>query len=207
MYNVDKADRLLKRKLEKDPNYTKKLLEKIKQDNPDEFARATFESEYGAHIGDRDMYDEAMRDLKWINRKGSGAKWDADDLIQRSNINFEEEAYSPYDYAAAVNSLYADYGTISEDPKYYMEMAKNYLKNDSYYPERGDERAYYDAQRRSRRNRYDYNNRYDRYGSYGNYGNYNNYNTYGYNNAYDYENRYNERNTYKDRDNDRKYRE
>ena len=30
MYNLDKADRLLKRKLEKDPNYTKKLLEKIK---------------------------------------------------------------------------------------------------------------------------------------------------------------------------------
>ena len=39
MYNVDKADRLLKRKLEKDPSYTKKLIEKIKEQNPEEFAK------------------------------------------------------------------------------------------------------------------------------------------------------------------------
>ena len=79
------------------------------------------------------------------------------------------------------------------------QMAKDDLHNDSF-PERGEERAYYDAMRRSNRyyNRYDepvryeYNNRY-------NYGN-----TYGYSNR-----RYNER-SYDgraDRDNDGRYNE
>ena len=199
MYNLDKADRLLKRKLEKDPNYTKKLLEKIKEQNPSEFARTMMEDTYGHHIGDEDMYNEAIRHLKWTNRKGSGAKWDKDDLIQRANVDFNEEGYTPYDYAYTVNAHYADYGNISEDPKYYMQMAKDYLRNDSY-PERGGERAYYDAQMRSRR--YDYNNRYDnRYDSYNNYGYYDTYN-----NRYDYENRkrYDRR---ADRDNDGRYNE
>jgi hypothetical protein len=200
MYNVDKADRLLKRKLEKDPNYTKKLLEKIKERNPEEFAQTMMEDTYGRHIGDEDMYNEAMRNIHWTNRKGSGAKWDKDDLIQRSGIDFNMEGYTPYDYAYTVNAMYADYGNISEDPKYYMQMARDYLRNDSY-PEQGNERAYYDAQRRSRR--YNYGNRYDRYGEYGTYDNYN---------AYDYENRkrydrYNERNSYRDRDRDNKYNE
>ena len=202
MYNVDKADRLLKRKLEKDPNFTKKLLEKIKEENPEEFARSMMEEAYGRHIGDEEMYNEAVRNLKWTNRKGSGAKWDKDDLIQRSGLDFNEEGFTPYDYSYTVNALYADYGNISDDPKYFMQMGKDYLRNDSY-PEKGGERAYYDAQRRSRRNR-SY-NRYDGYG-YNNYGNYNNYNAYGYSNAYDYENRrkYDRR---ADRDNDGRYNE
>lgn len=200
MYNVDKADRLLKRKLEKDPNFTKKLIEKIKEENPEEFARSMMEEAYGRHIGDEDMYNEAMRNLRWTNRKGSGAKWDKDDLIQRAGVDFNEEGYTPYDYAYTVNAMYADYGNISDDPKYYMQMARDYLRNDSY-PERGNERAYYDAQRRSKR--YNYNNRYDRYGSYGNY----DYNSrYDYDNRYDYENRrrYDRR---ADRDNDGRYNE
>ena len=201
MYNLDKADRLLKRKLEKDPNFTKKLLEKIKEENPEEFARNMMEEAYGRHIGDEEMYNEAVRNLHWVNRKGNGAKWDKDDLIQRSNIDFNEEGYTPYDYAYAVNSHYADYGTFSEDPKYYMDMARNYLRNDDF-PEKGGERAYYDAQMRSRRNRYNYGNRYNGY----NYGAYNNYGAYDYRNTYDYENRrsYDRR---ADRDNDGRYNE
>ena len=201
MYNVDKADRLLKRKLEKDPNFTKKLLEKIKEENPEEFARSMMEEAYGRHIGDTEMYEEAVRNLKWANRKGSGAKWDKDDLIQRSGIDFNEEGYTPYDYAYMVNAHYADYGNISDDPKYYMQMTKDYLRNDNF-TEKGNERAYFDAQRRSRRNNYNYRNRYENYG----YVNYNNYNAYNYNNAYDYENRkrYDRR---ADRDNDGRYNE
>ena len=182
MYNLDKADRLLKRKLEKDPNYTKKLLEKIKEEHPEQFAKTMMEDIYGHHIGDEEMYNDAVRNLHWTNRKGSGEKWDKDDLIRRANVDFNEEGYTPYDYAYMVNALYADYGDISEKPEYYMQMTKEHLRNDSF-PMRGDERAYYDAQMRSRR--YNYNNRYDGYNSYGNY---NNYNTYGYSN-YDYENR------------------
>ena len=197
MYNVDKADRLLKRKLEKDPNFTKKLLEKIKEENPEEFARNMMEEAYGRHIGDPEMYEDAVRNLKWVNRKGNGAKWDKDDLIQRSNINFDEEDFTPYDYAYMVNARYADYGNISEDPKYYMQMTKDDLHNDNF-PEKGGERAYYDAQRRSRRNR-QY-NRHDRYNEY-DYSN-----RYNYDNRYDYESRrrYDRR---ADRDNDGRYNE
>ena len=202
MYNVDKADRLLKRKLEKDPNFTKKLLEKIKEENPEEFARNMMEEAYGKHIGDEDMYQDAIRNLKWTSRQGSGAKWDKDDLIQRSGIDFNMEGYTPYDYAYMVNAHYADYGSISDDPKYYMQMARDYLRNDNY-PQKGGERAYYDAQMRSRR--YNYNNRYDGYGY--NYNNrYDSYNNYDYRNAYDYESRrkYDRR---ADRDNDGRYNE
>jgi len=64
-------------------------------------------------------------------------------------------------------------------------MGREYLRNDSY-PERGEERAYYDAKRRSRR--------------------YNTRNEYG-DDDYSFENnrRYRERNTYRDRDNDGRY--
>lgn len=189
MYNLDKADRLYKRKLEKDPNYTKKLLEKIKEENPNEFARATIEDAYKKHIGDEDMYNDAVRHLKWVNGKGTGEKWDKDDLLRRANVDFNSEKFTPYDWLYTVQSLYSDYSNISEDPKYFMSMAYDYLKNDSF-PERGDERAYYDAQRRAIRNnsynRYDgygYSNHYDPYSPYDNYG------AYGYRNAYDYENR------------------
>lgn len=201
MYNVDKADRLLKRKLEKDPNYTKKLLEKIKQDNPEEFARATIEDAYGRHLGDSEMYEDAVRNLRWTNGKGTGAKWDKDDLIRRSGIDFNEEAYTPWDFAYLTNARFADYSDISEDPKYFMAMARDDLRNNQFV-EPAHERAYYDAQSRTRRNRYNYDNRYDRYGEYG----YNNYGAYGYNNAYDYENRkrYDRR---ADRDNDGRYNE
>ena len=196
MYNVDKADRLLKKKLEKDPNFTKKLLEKIKEENPEEFARNMMEEAYGKHIGDTEMYEDAVRNLKWTNRKGSGAKWDKDDLIQRSAIDFNEESFTPHDYAYAVNALYADYGNISDDPKYYMTMARDYLRNDSF-PEKGGERAYHDAQMRSRRNRYRYNTRYEVEDA---------YKPYGYRDAYDIESRrrYDRR---ADRDRDGRYNE
>ena len=75
-----------------------------------------------------------------------------------------------------------------------MQMAKDYLRNDSF-PERGEERAYYDAMRRSRKT-------YNRYDDYPMRSEYNN-------RSYDYENRrrYNERGTYRDRDNDGRYNE
>lgn len=200
MYNVDKADRLLKRKLEKDPNYTKKLIEKIKEHNPEEFAKTMLEDVYGRHIGDEEMYNDAVRNLHWMNKKGTGAKWDKDDLIQRSGIDFNDEGFTPYDYAYMVNAHYADYGNISDDPKYYMQMTKDYLRNNSF-PERANERAYHDAQMRARR--YNYNNRQDRYA-------YND--VYDYNDPYIYENRYDyeSRKRYDrraDRDNDGRYNE
>lgn len=141
------------------------------------------------HIQDEQMYRDAVRNLRWNNGKGQGERWKKEDLLNRSNINFNEEYFTPYDYAYTVNAMYADYGKISEKPDYYEQMGKDYLHNDSF-PERGEERAYYDAARRSRR----YYNRYD---------------DYPLRSEYNYENRrnYNERNTYRDRDNDGRYNE
>lgn len=156
------------------------------------------------HIRDERMYRDAVRNLRWENGKGQGERWKKDDLIDRSNINFNEEYFTPYDYAYAVNMMYANYGKLSEKPDYYEEMTKSYLRNDSY-PERGDERAYYDAARRSRR----YNMR-----NVGTYEQYEyhpksepTYRRYEYDNRrYDYDNRrgYDRR---ADRDNDGRYNE
>lgn len=144
--------------------------------------------EYEHHIYDEQSYRDAIRNL----RKGEQFKYN--DLMNRTDVNFDEEQFTPYDYAYMVNALRTDY-EISEKPEQYMKMAKEHLKNDSF-PERGGERAYYDAERRSRR----YMNRYDEiYPP-----------RYEYNNRYGEESRrrsYNERNTYRDRDNDGRYNE
>lgn len=133
------------------------------------------------HIQDEQMYYDAIRNLR------KGEKWKIDDLMAKTDVNFDDEKFTPYDYSYMVNALHSDYD-ISERPEQYMKMAKEHLRNDSY-PERGGERAYYDYQRRSRR----YNNRYDDGMRYDNY--------------YDDRRNYNERGSYRDRDNDGRYRE
>lgn len=134
--------------------------------------------EYERHIKNEEQYRDAIRNLR------KGERWRMDDLMARTEVNFNEEQFTPYDYAYMVNALHTDYD-VSERPEQYMKMAKEHLRNDSF-PERGGERAYYDAQRRSRR--YNYDNRYENR----------------YENRYD---GYNERNSYRDRDNDGKYNE
>lgn len=141
--------------------------------------------EYERHIRNEEEYKDAVKHLR------KGERWKMDDLMARTDINFNEEQFTPYDYSYMVNALHSDYD-ISERPDQYMKMAKEHLHNDSF-PERGGERAYYDYQDRSRR----YYNRYDGYSPRNEY------------NPYEYENRrrYSERNTYRDRDNDGRYRE
>jgi len=151
--------------------------------------------DYDRHIRDERMYRDAVRNLRWNNGKGNGERWEMDDLMNSSDIDFNQERFTPYDYAYMVNAEYADHGKLSEKQDYYKQMAKDDLHNDSF-PERGEERAYYDAMRRSRR----YNNRYDEPVRY----EYNN--RYDYRNTYDYESRrgYDRR---ADRDNDGRYNE
>jgi hypothetical protein len=136
--------------------------------------------EYERHIEDEQMYRDAVRNL----RKGEQFKYN--DLMNRTDVNFDEEQFTPYDYAYMVNALKEQYD-ISERPEQYMKMAREHLRNESY-PERGGERAYYDYARRSRRNynRYDDSMRFD---------------------GYDNRRSYNERNSYRDRDNDGRYNE
>lgn len=201
MYDISKADELYRKKLEKDPNFDKKLIEKWKEEMPDEYSKFMYRQQYGNHIGDKTMYDEAVRKLKWANEKGRGAKWDVDELASKSGIDFDEEGYTKYDYGQTVNALYAEYNNIFTEPSYYMKMARNYLTSKNY-PYRPQERAYHDAEMRSRR--YDYGNHYP--SEYNNRYDYNNNYKYDYNNRYDYENRrdYDRR---ADRDNDGRYNE
>lgn len=199
MYNLNKADELYKKKLDKDPNFDKKLIEKWKEEMPEEYAKFMYRQEYGNHIGDKSMYENAVRNLKWSNGKGNGAKWDADELAQKSGLDFDYEDFTPYDYSYAANMLYSEYNDIYTEPAYYMKMARNYLRNDNY-PYKGGERAYHDAQMRSRR--YNYGNHYrEVYDPY----NYNSYSNYNNNSRYNYENR--RGGTGRDRDNDGRYNE
>lgn len=197
MYNSNKADEIYRKKLEKDPNYDKKLIEKWKEEMPEEYSKFMYRQEYGNHIGDRNMYEDAVRKLKWANGKGEGAKWDADELAQKSGIDFEEEGYTPYDYAYSANRLYSEFNNVFTEPSYYMKMAKEYLRSRNY-PYRPQERAYHDAEMISRG--YNYGNRYNNNYNYGNYGNYGNYNNYNYENRRGYDRR-------ADRDNDGRYNE
>ena len=155
MYDLNKADQFYERRLDKDPNYNRKMVEKFREEMPEEYSKFMYRQEYGNHIGDRSMYDDAVRKLRWANNKGTGAKWDVDELASKSGIDFDEEGYSKYDYGMAVNELYADYNNIFTEPSYYMKMAKNYLTSRNY-PYLPQERAYREAENRSRK--YDYNN-------------------------------------------------
>jgi hypothetical protein len=149
---------------------------------------------------DKSQYEDAVRDLRWANGKGRGAKWDADEITNKSGIDFEQEGYSPLDYSATVNALYADYNNVFTEPSYYLKMAKQYLKSKNY-PDRPEERAYNDMEMRNRR--YDYRNTYG-YNYRNNYDYHNNYDNY---DNYNYRNTYNEQNSYRDRDNDGKFNE
>lgn len=196
MYNSSKADEIYRRKLEKDPNFDKKLVEKWKEEMPEEYSKFMYRQEYGNHIGDKNMYDDFVKKLKWANGKGEGAKWDAEELAQKSGIDFDEEGYTPYDYAYATNRLYSEYNNVFTEPSYYMKMAKEYLRSKNY-PFRPQERAYRDAEMTSMRYNYNYNqNAYNRYDYDNNYnrGNYNYENRRGYDRRADRDNdgRYNE---------------
>ena len=129
--------------------------------------------EYERHIRNEEEYRDAIRNLR------KGERFRIEDLMERTDVNFNEEQFTPFDFAYTVNALKNDYN-ISERPEQYMQMAKDYLHNDSF-PERGGERAYTDAQQRAKR----YYNTYESYNRRG----------------------YNERNSFRDRDNDSRYNE
>lgn len=195
MYDMNKADQFYERRLDKDPNYNRKMVEKFREEMPEEYKKFMYRQEYGNHIGDRSMYDDAVRHLRWSNNKGSGAKWDVDELASKSGIDFDEEGYSKYDYGMAVNQLYADYSNIFTEPSYYMKMARNYLTSKNY-PYRPQERAYHEAEMRSRN--YDY-----RDNAYGR----DNYNYRNHYDPYEYRNERGRRDGRADRDRDGKYNE
>ena len=147
MYDMNKACELYHKHLNDDPNYDHKLVMEWKEDMPQEFAQKMYEDEYGCHIFDEEMYDEAVCLLVWANDKDKGEKWTIDDIVKLSSMDFADKAYTKYDYAYMVNVLYSDYCHIFTEPTYYLKMAKAYLEDPDYM---GDpsERAYKNAKKR-----------------------------------------------------------
>jgi len=147
MYDIEKADKIYSEKLMEDKKFAEKLIDKFREKMPEEFVKTMFEEEYGCHIVDRSIYDEAVSLLKWSEDRGSGAKWEVEDILKLSNIDFSNKDYYEYDYAYVVNMLWSDYGHIFTEPSYFLKMAKAYLEDPDYMG-KPDERAYKNAIKR-----------------------------------------------------------
>ncbi len=131
----------------KHPDLDTHLVELFIRYMPEE-AMITFNKfEYGCHIVEEGLYNEAIKTLKWVEDKGSGAKWSLDDIIKLSNIDFDKKKYHKRDYAYVVNMLYSDYCNIFSEPSYYLKMARNYLEDPDYAGD-ASERAYHNAMKR-----------------------------------------------------------
>lgn len=147
MYDLQKANEIYKRKISENPNFYKELVEEWREDMPENFAEYMLKLEYGCHIVDVSMYDEAISLLKWVDDRGEGAKWSVEEINKVSDINFDEKDYYLHDYAYVVNMLWSDYCNVFTDSGYYLKMARNYLEDDDY-PGEADERAYKNAKKR-----------------------------------------------------------
>lgn len=149
MFNMENADKIYDEKMRKDPRFAEKFIKKFRNLMPEIYTKAMYEEEYGCHIVDTKLYDDAISLLEWSDDKGYGAKWDVKTILKLSDIDFDSEEIKFYelDYAYVVNMLYSDYCHIFTEPTYYLKMAKAYLM-DSDYPGVADERAYHNAIKR-----------------------------------------------------------
>lgn len=146
MVDIAKADMLYKKHKEENPHYDYELVMGWKEEMPKQFALKMFEDEYGCHIFDADMYEEAV--TLFDNKDGSkGAHWDIETIKSKSGIDFDSKDYTLYDYAYITNMLYSDFSNVFTETSYYLKMAKSYLEDSDYYSE-PSERAYHDAKKR-----------------------------------------------------------
>ena len=152
MYDLQKANEIYNRKLADNSNFAREIVEEWRRDMPENFAEYMLKLEYGCHIVDSSMYNEAISYLKWAGDKGIGAKWSIDEIKKASGIDFDDKAYYIMDYAYVCNMLWSDYCNIFTDTSYYLKMAQNYLEDSDYM---GDpsERAYKNAKKRIKYNR------------------------------------------------------
>lgn len=112
---------------------------------PDEVERMLTELEYGCHIRDEKMYDEAVSYLE--NFDGTdGAHWKVETIEDKADIDFDNKEYTLLDYAYAVNMKYSDVGDLMSTDNIF-KAAKRYLEDQDYM---GDpsERAYHSAKKR-----------------------------------------------------------
>ena len=147
MFNVEKANKIFRKRLKEDPDYAVELIEEWAERMPVEYYIKIMEDEYGCHIRDVDFYDLAVSYLAWTDDKGEGAHWSIEDVEKVADIDFTKKKYTLYDFAYTMNMLYSDYCNVFTDASYYRKMAMNYLEDPDYMGE-PDERAYKDALKR-----------------------------------------------------------
>ena len=147
MYDLDKAIEIYRNKVKEDDTFAEQIVDAWREKMPKEFAKYMYELEYGCHIVEKDMYDEAISYLRWSDDKGTGAKWEIETIVKLVDINFDKSKFTKFDYAYVVNMLYSDYCHVFTDSDYYLKMAKAYL-TDEDYPGTPEERAYKNAVKR-----------------------------------------------------------
>lgn len=149
MNDFQKALEIYKKRVEENSHYPEEVIKEWREDMPDQFTDYIFRTEYGCHIVNEDLYNDAVNLLEWVNEKGEGAKWSVNDIKSVAGIDFDKKDYYELDFAYVVNMLYSDYCDIFTEPTYYVKMARNYLEDADYM---GDpsERAYKNAKKRIR---------------------------------------------------------
>ena len=134
------------------PNLDKEMIATFIEEMPEEAIMLFDKMMYGCHIVDKEMYDEAVNLLKWVNDKGKGAKWSVSDIKSVANIDFDNKDYYELDFAYVMNMLWSDYCDVFTEPMYYVKMSKNYLEDPDYMGD-ASERAYKDAKKRIKYNK------------------------------------------------------
>ena len=147
MFNLEKADKIYQAKMREDSHFADKFMKRFRSLMPEVYAKTMYEEEYGCHIVDRGVYEQAVSLLEWTDEKGYGPKFDFEEVLKLSNIDFNNKNYYEYDFAYVVNMLWSDYGHIINEASYIFKMAKAYLEDPDYMG-KADERAYHDAMKR-----------------------------------------------------------
>lgn len=128
-------------------DFDDKLIEFALKETPGEIMSIINRFEHGCHIADKEFYKQAVNYLKWVDEVSHGPKWEVENIVKLSGIDFSKKKYTEYDYAYVVNMLYSDYCTLFTEPSHYLKMSKLYLEDPDYM---GDpsERAYKNAKER-----------------------------------------------------------
>ena len=76
MFNLEKADRIYEAKMREDSRFADKFIRKFRSLMPEVYAKTMYEEEYGCHIVDKTLYDEAVSLLESTDEKEYGPKFE-----------------------------------------------------------------------------------------------------------------------------------
>ena len=86
MFNLEKADRIYEAKMREDSRFADKFIRKFRSLMPEVYAKTMYEEDYGCHIVDKTLYDEAVSLLESTDEKEYGPKFEFEEI----NISDDE---------------------------------------------------------------------------------------------------------------------